>query len=218
MSSKQFHSGPRAGIQPRRSLVPCVLVAGLVLLIPASAFNDGAGFTGGGDGDAVGSLPSSFGGGHGAGQHGVSEEYSDQFGLSLVLAESQLPALITHAVLEGSYRRESLSTPGLVRISFACNATIELDRALFEASFVSVQLELGPTFGGGLLSIDVADKKSLHAIQPGSLPLHLQQLSWNHLLERGVTVRGTTPQGESRTLSISTRGTQAELIVLQLKD
>jgi hypothetical protein len=220
MSSKQFRRGAQSERQPGQALKAWALAAGLAFLIaPSSASNGGgAGFFGGGDGDSVGSLPSNFSGGPGAGQHGVSETHVDQFGLSLVLAESQIPSLITHAVLENSPKLEPLSSPGLLRVTFAGDTTIVMDRALFEASFVAVQLEIGPAYTGGLLSIKVGQTDSVHAIQPGSLPLHLQQLSWNHLLEQGVEVSGTTHHGESRTLSLSTRGAQNEFIYLQLKD
>ena len=189
------------------------------LLVPAPSSFAGVGF-GGGDGDAVGSLPSSYIGGPGAGQHGIDEPSEEQFNLTLVGDLAQINSMVTTFTpgASGGYWIEQLGSPGLVRISFLGDVTLEFDRTQLESSFVAVQLQLGPVYKGGLISVQAGKKQSLTAAVPGVLPVHLQQLSWSQVLEQSAELRATTVQHKSRALGLSTAGDNHERIVLTQKN
>lgn len=215
-----------AGTFRRWSLnVPGVLLACAVLAVPSPALQGGnLGFNGGGDGDAVGSLPSEHSGGPGAGQHGVFDSTVGQFRLVLVGDRAKLEAFVQSVAWgpsgSGQVHVAPVGHEGLVRVTYSGDVTLSLDRALLESSFVAAQLELGPVFGGGVLSVQAGGKIARTAAVPGSLPLHLQQLASNPgaLIDAGVELRATAPGGKSRALTLGTAGNDRQKIVLSLSN
>ena len=197
-------------------------LAALALWTPAVHAAPGVGF-GGGDGDAVGSLPSEHGGGPGAGaQGGVVDPSVDQFRLVLIGDAAQLDALVVKAAptLRGTHAwwtEEALGN-GLKRVTYGGDVSLQLDRAVLESSFVAVQLELGPVFGGGALTVSAGGKVARTAAVPGVLPVHLQQLSSGsgRLLDGGVELRATALSGKQRALSAVTAGEDHGQVLLKL--
>lgn len=215
-----------AGSFRRWSLfVPGVLLACAVLAAPGRALQGGSlGFSGGGDGDAVGSLPGEHAGGPGAGQHGVFDATVGQFRLVLVGDRAKLEAFVQSVAWgpsgSGQVHVVPVGHEGLVRVTYSGDVTLSLDRALLESSFVAAQLELGPVFGGGALSVQAGGKIARTAAVPGSLPLHLQQLASNPgaLIDAGVELRATAPGGKSRALTLGSTGNDRQKIVLSLSN
>lgn len=197
----------------------CLPIALAAVALWAPAAHAGLGF-GGGNGDAVGSLPSMNSSGPGSDEHGVLDPVSDQFRLVLMGDEAQLEALVMSARRDqpNAWVTKELLGNGLARVVYAGDVSLEIDRALLESSFVAVQLELGPVFGGGSLAITAGGKVARTAAVPGVLPVHLQQLSSGApgLLDAGVELRATTTQGKQRALDASTGGAKGEKILLKL--
>lgn len=219
-------------IQPRTSgrtrwwnlSLPAALLASAALLTSAGhAFVGGGMGFGGGGGDSVGSLPSEHSAGPGVGQHGVFDASVEQFRLVLIGDYSKLRDLIVQEPQfgpsgSGQYHVQPLGGDGLVRVTFSGDVTLALDRALLESSFVAVQIELGPVFGGGALAVQAGEGAVARtAAVPGTLPVHLQQLASGpgHLLDIGVELRATTFAGKQRALDMQAAG-DGQLLVLQL--
>lgn len=218
---------PRTAGRSRRwnLTLPLALLASATLLSSHASAAAGVGF-GGGGGDGVGSLPSEHSAGPGAGQHGVFDATVEQFRLVLVGDWAKLRALVPHEPEygpsgSGQYHVEPLGSTGLVRVTFSGDVMLTLDRALLESSFVAVQLELGPVFGGGALAVQTGGdhKVARTAAVPGTLPLHLQQLASGPgpLLAAGVELRATAPGGKARALSMNLAEPNGQRIVLKLQ-
>lgn len=204
--------------------LPAMVLAFAASIAPSSAAQGGnMGFgAGGGDGDAVGSLPGEHSGGPGAGNAGLFDPTVEQFRLVLVGDRAKLNALVQGlswgASGSGQVHVVPLGNDGLARVTFSGDATLTLDRALLESSFVAVQLEVGPVFGGGALAVKAGGKIARTAAVPGTLPLHLQQLvaGPDALIDAGVELRATSPGGKSRALKLITSGADRQRIVLEL--
>lgn len=215
-------------IQPRTSgllrrwnlSLPCALLA-TALLSTAGHTQPGGGMGfGGGNGDSVGSLPSEHDAGPGAGQPGVFDPTVEQFRLVVIGDGYQLLSMLGEPEFgpSGWYHYELLGN-GLVRATFSGDVKLTLDRAQLESSFVAVQLELGPVFGGGALTVQAGDGTIARtAAVPGSLPVHLQQLASGpaRLLDAGVELRAAAPGGKDRALNVQSAG--AKRLVLTLGD
>lgn len=206
--------------------LPGALLASLALLAPpAQALGGGNMGFGGGGGDSVGSLPSENSAGPGVGQHGVFDATVEQFRLVLVGDWTKVRALIGQEPLfgpggSGQYHVQPLGNGGLVRVTFSGDVTLSLDRALLESSFVAVQLELGPVFGGGALTVQAGGKVARTAAVPGTLPVHLQQLASGpgRLLDAGVELRATAPGGKDRALAMSADAPDGQRLTLKLQN
>jgi hypothetical protein len=216
-------------IQPRTSgstrwwnlSLPVALAAVTLVASPAQA-QPGVGF-GGGNGDAVGSLPSEHGGGPGTGDHGVIDPVVDQYRLVLIGDSAQLDALVLLARKSSAnaWLTEELLGNGLKRVVYGGDVALTIDRSVLESSFVAVQLELGPIFGGGALAISTGDGVVARtAAVPGTLPVHLQQLSSaaGGLLDAGIELRATTKAGKQRALSAVSSGPDGATLQLKLTD
>lgn len=220
---------PRTTGQLRRwnLSLPCALLAAAALLSSTgyAAFGGNLGF-GGGNGDSVGSLPSEYDAGPGAGQHGVFDPTVEQFRLVLIGDGQKLRALVPldpeyGPSGSGQYHWEPMGKDGLVRVTFSGDVALTLDCALLKSNFVAVNLELGPVFGGGALSVHAGGTTSRTAAVPGTLPVHLQQLASGpaQLLDAGVELRATAPGGKDRALFLqSAPGTDGQRLVLKLQD
>jgi hypothetical protein len=219
-------------IQPRTSglfrgwnlSLPGALLAATLLSSSSHAMLGGGMGFGGGNGDSVGSLPSEHDAGPGVGQHGVFDPTVEQFRLVLVGDGAKLRALVPQEPEfgpsgSGQYHWEPLGTDGLVRVTFSGDVSLALDRALLESSFVAVQLELGPVFGGGALTVQAGNTVTRTAAVAGTLPVHLQQLATGpgQLLDAGVELRATAPNGKDRGLVMS-GAPDGKRVVLKLQD
>lgn len=203
--------------------IPCALLAATAVLSSTghAMFGGNMGF-GGGNGDSVGSLPSEHNAGPGVGQHGLLDPTLEQFRLVLVGDGLKLHSLLAVPSFgpsaNGQYHYEPLGN-GLVRVTFSGDVSLSLDRALLESSFVAVQLELGPVFGGGALSVQAGETVTRTAAVAGTLPVHLQQLASGpgQLLDAGVELRATAPNGKDRALVMHSAA-DGKRIVLALQD
>ena len=195
--SRRPSAGPAA---PRRWLVRGALLAALMLglaALPSEADMNSAG----GGSESVGSLPSSIG--PGPGEVGSPTLRGLAFQLVLVGDEAELRALIADATGTGSWTLQRLEAPGLVRLVFQGHVELSLDRAALERSFATVSLELGPAFSGGLLGVSTGSARHLSPVGSLEIGLHLQQLSWSGLADRGVVLHALTPERQRSRLAIS---------------
>jgi hypothetical protein len=223
MSDQRIQSPTSGHFRRWKLSIPCaVLTAAAVLSSTGHAMFGGSLGFGGGNGDSVGSLPSTHSAGPGVGQHGVFDPTLEQFRLVLVGDGLKLHSLLAEPVFgssaNGQYHYEPLAN-GLVRVTFSGDVSLSLDRALLQSSFVAVQLELGPVFGGGALTVQAGETVTRTAAVPGILPVHLQQLSSGpgQLLDAGVELRATAPNGKDRALAMHSTA-DGKRIVLTLQD
>ena len=134
---------------------------------------------------------------------------------------AQLDALVLEARKSSAnaWLTEELLGNGLKRVVYGGDVALTIDRSVLESSFVAVQLELGPIFGGGALAISAGNGTVARtAAVPGTLPVHLQQLSSaaSDLLDAGVELRATTMAGKQRALSAVSDGPDSGKLKLKL--
>jgi hypothetical protein len=164
----------------------------------------------------VGSLPSYNSGGPSAGTHEVRPDGSnpaEQFRLVLVGNEIELEGLVLDSK-GGAPAITRLDERGTVRRVYSGDAEVVLDRARLARSFVTVQVEIGPAFTGGVAKVSAGRRSAVQALRAGVFDLHLQQLAWRGLTDAGIELVATTPVRKESWLSAVTDG---EWIVLRQK-
>ena len=159
----------------------------------------------GGGSESIGSLPATAGSGPGA---ATASPNRLPFRLVLQGRQEELRALVLEARSlgtqgQGSWMLTPLQVPGMARLTFDGALELSLDRHRLEQSFVSVSVELGSHYSGGALSVSAGGLRGTRSIGSPQVDLHLQQMSWSGLLDKGVALQALTPWKEKSRLTLT---------------
>jgi hypothetical protein len=171
----------------------------------------------GGGSESIGSLPAMAPAGPGAASHA-----GNRTPLRVVFQgrHDDLRALVLEARLANPAAQPTwtaLSVPGMEQVTFEGPMELTLDQRTLENSFVTVKVEFGAALLGGALNVSVGGRRSARAITSRQLDLHLQQLSWNGLLEQGLALQVLSPAKEPSRLTIEASGGKVRLVQLPAK-
>ena len=201
----------RSGLTPL--LAPLGLAVGGLLLVAGarSLFADGGGTLPSGGGDAIGSLPMTFGGG--------PEGASSQRPPSIVLEGPSLAAidlLVVDAYGQGGYAEVfAPDAMGRVRVELQGSITAVLDRNRLNTLGVTVGLDVSQGFSGGIGILSKGSRLTATQQLPmlGDLSIPLASLSSSGLLDSGaLTLHSISLQQQHHILEMSGSGNAVRLV------